>query len=303
MKTLIIGTRGSDLALWQASYIAHLLNAATGVATSFKVIQTESDLKPDQPITPDDWPTGGFTSALEDALLAGEVDVAVHSLKDLPTQSHPEVIIAAMPERGPVHDVILAHSAQVAADIRLALKGTLPTQPIRLGTSSPRRAWQGERLLGCVPHPIRGNVPTRISKLLSGQYDAICLAAAGIFRLGLSHDHRIDLPLDRFPTAAGQGAIAVQVRYDAQWKPVVQAIDHAPTRNCVLAERTFLHAMNAGCHAPLAASASLLKDQVRLHVQMKMKSGECFEQVVTGSDPEQLGREFAEVALRAEASS
>ena len=169
MKSLCIGTRGSDLALWQA-HIAERLRIMTGVAVSIKIIQSEADLKPEMPLTPEDWPTGGFTTALEEALLAGSIDLAVHSLKDLPTQSHQDLVIASIPERGPVHDVILARSTEFADALRLALdEGKLPSRSINIGSSSPRRAWQAERFLGCTAVPIRGNVPTRISKLTAGE--------------------------------------------------------------------------------------------------------------------------------------
>lgn len=301
MKSLCIGTRGSDLALWQARHIAEQLRTATGVSVDIKIIQSEADLKPEMPLTPEDWPTGGFTTALEDALLAGNIDIAVHSLKDLPTQSHQDLVIASIPQRGPVHDVILARSAALADSIRSALdKGNFPNQPINIGSSSPRRAWQAERFLGCTAVPIRGNVPTRISKLIAGQYDAICLAAAGLHRLNLQHDYQIDLPIDRFPTAPGQGALAVQTHRAAEWIALVQSIDHAPTRQCVQAERTFLHVMKAGCHAPLAASAVLQNNQIRLHVQMRLGAKACFEKIASGPDPEQLGQQLAEQALQAE---
>ncbi len=140
MKSLRIGTRGSDLALWQARHIAERLRTTTGVSVSIKIIQSEADLKPEMPLTPEDWPTGGFTTALEEALLAGSIDLAVHSLKDLPTQSHQDLVIASIPERGPVHDVILARSAEFADALRLALdEGKLPSQHINIGSSSPRR--------------------------------------------------------------------------------------------------------------------------------------------------------------------
>ena len=301
MKSLRIGTRGSDLALWQARHIAERLRQATGVSVDIKIIQTEADLKPEMPLTPEDWPTGGFTTALEEALLAGSIDLAVHSLKDLPTQSPHDLVIASIPERGPVHDVILARSAEIADALRLALdKGKLPSQPVNIGSSSPRRAWQAERFLGCTAVPIRGNVPTRIAKLIAGQYDAICLAAAGLHRLNLQHDYQINLPIDRFPTAPGQGALAVQTHRAAEWISLLQAIDHQPTRQCVQAERTFLHVMKAGCHAPLAASAVLQDNQIRLHVQMRLGNKTSFEQIAYGADPEQLGQQLAEQALQAE---
>ena len=143
-------------------------------------------------------------------------------------------------------------------------------------------------------------MPTRISKLIAGQYDAICLAAAGLHRLNLQHEYQIDLPIDRFPTAPGQGALAVQTHRAAEWIALVQAIDHQPTRQCVQAERTFLHVMKTGCHAPLAASAVLEGNQIRLHVQMRLRSKACFEKIASGPDPELLGQQLAEQALQAE---
>jgi hydroxymethylbilane synthase len=300
MTMLRIGTRGSDLALIQTRHVAGLIRAATGVESEIVIIQTAADQQPDKPIMPDDWPTGGFTSALEKALASSTVDLAVHSLKDLPTTIHRDLVIAAIPEREVVHDLLIARTKEIEQSLRNALVGEHAAQQLCIGTSSPRRAWQAERDLLCQTKPIRGNVPTRIAKLIAGQYDAICLAAAGINRLGLKCDFRIDLPIDRFPTAPGQGALAIETRRGDEAEKIACRINHPPTGMCVRAERTFLSAMQAGCHAPLAAVATLTGKLVRLHVQYRLANNAMFEAVLEKDDPETLARELAQRALNAE---
>jgi hydroxymethylbilane synthase len=300
MTTLRIGTRGSDLALTQTRHVAGLIRAATGVESEIVIIQTEADQQPDKPIMPEDWPTGGFTSALEEALAGNAVDLAVHSLKDLPTTIHRELVIAAIPQREVVHDLLIARTQEIERTLREALAGKRSAQQVSVGTSSPRRAWQVERVLHCQTKPIRGNVPTRITKLMAGQYDAICLAAAGINRLGLKCDYRIELPIDRFPTAPGQGALAIETRRGDEAEKIASSINHPSTSLCVHAERTFLSAMQAGCHAPIAAAATVTGKRIRLHVQYRLANNNTFEAVVEGEDPEALARELARRALSAE---
>lgn len=298
MTAIRIGTRGSDLALTQTRHVAELIRTATGVDSEIVVIQTEADQQPEKPIMPDDWPTGGFTSTLEETLASDTFDLAVHSLKDLPTTIHRDLVIAAIPPREVVHDLLIARTREIDQYLREALAGRVEQHELCVGTSSPRRAWQVERFLYCQAKPIRGNVPTRIAKLTAGQYDAICLAAAGIERLQLECDYRIDLPIDRFPTAPGQGALAVQAHRGSAAEKIASTINHLPSSLCVRAERAFLSAMQAGCHAPIAATATLTGNLIRLHVQYRYVNNAVFEAILERDNPEVLAQELANQALK-----
>lgn len=296
--TIRIGTRGSDLALSQARDVAARLEEHAGVASETVVIQTTGDREADAPMTPGVWETGAFVTAIEHALADGRVDLAVHSHKDLATVSLPGLVIVANPPRAPVHDVLVASSAQVAAELNAALAGESPGEELRIGTSSPRRAAQLRRALGCRIEPIRGNVPTRMAIATGGKLDAVCLAAAGLQRLGLAPEHAIALPIDRFPTAPAQGAVAVQAREGTPAAALGPTIDHGPTRRCTAAERAFLATINAGCHAPVAASATVEEaGTIRLHVQLFKDDGELYEERAVGDEPRALGLEVGKRAL------
>jgi len=189
--------------------------------------------------------TGVFASALREALLAGECDVVVHSLKDLPTDPEPGLVIAAIPKRADARDALCARDGL-----------TLDTLPegARVGTGSPRRAAQ---LLARRPDfevvDIRGNVDTRLGRTVGGDLDAVVLAAAGLERIGRSDSVTEFLSLAGWPTAPGQGALALEVRKGEE--KLVSALDHKPTRTIVTAERAVLAQLEAGCAAPIAAHA------------------------------------------------
>ncbi len=243
MTTLRIGTRGSALALTQTGTVADDIATETGVKTELVTITTAGD-RSTEPLSR----AGGeglFTGALRDALLAGECDVIVHSLKDLPTAPHPELTIAAIPAREDARDALCARDG-------LTLK-TLPSGA-RVGTGSPRRTAQ---LRGQRPDldivDIRGNVDTRLARVTDGDLDAVLLAAAGIRRLGRAEAVSEFLDLDRWPTAPGQGALAVEVRRGEE--DLVRALDHAETRAAAEAERHVLAILEAGCSAPVGAHA------------------------------------------------
>jgi len=243
MTTLRIGTRGSALALTQTGMVADDLADATGVTTELVTITTDGD-RSNEPLSR----AGGaglFTGALRDALLAGECDVIVHSLKDLPTAPHADLVVAAIPAREDARDALCARDG-------LTLK-TLP-EGARVGTGSPRRRAQ---LRAQRPDlevvDIRGNVDTRLARVTDGDLDAVVLAAAGLRRLGRSDVVTELLDIDRWPTAPGQGALAVEVRRGQE--DLVAAIDHRETRAAVEAERHVLARLEAGCSAPVGAHA------------------------------------------------
>jgi hydroxymethylbilane synthase len=299
--TFRVGTRGSDLALWQTRVVARLLHQRHGIEVEEVIIRTHAEKRPEQSLSAGTWPAGGFVREIEEALLAGEVDFAIHSCKDLPRESPAGLVIAALLERGPMHDRLIARDAATAEMIRSLLAGSASASaPLRIGTSSPRRAAQLQRAFRAAVEiaPLRGNVPTRLRKLRDERLDAVMLAAAGLDRLALAPEHAIDLPLDRFPTAPAQGAIAVQVQAGGEIERLVRMIDHAPTRRTVSAERAFLTAIAAGCQTPLAASASLTADgRVTLHVQLFGRDGQCFESRDEDADAEELGRRLGLAAL------
>ena len=243
-----IGTRASVLARTQSSLVAEILTAATGLETELVLIRTEGDVSR-QPLAQIGG-TGVFVSALRDALLSGEVDLAVHSLKDLPTAPAEGITMAAVPLREDPRDVVVARDG-------LTL-GELPAGS-RVGTGAPRRVAQLEALgLGVDIVDVRGNVDTRIGKVASGELDAVVLARAGLARLGRVEDATEVLdPLQMLP-APGQGALAVECRTDAEILGVVrEALDHPASRACVEAERALLAELEAGCSAPVGALAEV----------------------------------------------
>ncbi len=254
---LRIGTRGSDLALAQTRAVIDALRGAHPTRTfEHVVIRSEADDAPDAPIGSPDFPAGGFTGTIERALLAGDIDLAVHSCKDLSAADPDGLIIAATPSRAPVHDMLVWRTGE---DLNVA-------RGFRVGTGSPRRTAQLRAYLaGAQPTPIRGNVPTRLRKVVEREVDAVALAAAGLLRLGLLDggvvrigDDRlqaIPLELDWFVPCACQGAIAVQARAGSEPAALAQAIDDAPTRRAVDAERRALRALNATCDTPIGVLA------------------------------------------------
>ncbi len=248
MTTLRIGTRASALATTQTRQIADRLVAETGVEVEIVLISTEGD-RSMAPLTT----IGGqgvFVAALREALVDGLIDVAVHSLKDLPTAVHPQLLLAAIPVREDPRDCVIARDG-------LTL-GELP-QGARVGTGSPRRESQLNALgLGVEVVAIRGNVDTRISKIGAGEVDAVMLARAGMARLGRLDDitEVID-PIQMLP-APGQGALACECRVDDDATArLLGVLDDRDTRAAVTAERSLLATLEAGCSAPVGALAEI----------------------------------------------
>ncbi|MCO6435675.1 MAG: hydroxymethylbilane synthase [Phycisphaerae bacterium] len=285
MSKLRVGTRGSDLALWQTGWVCDRLREAhPGLEIERIIIKTHGDVRPDEPFG-GDLPVGAFVTAIERALQSSEVDFAVHSYKDLQTAETAGLTIAAVPVREVVHDVLLSRAP---VDLARVPNG------FRLGTSSPRRAAQFRRLAEIEVVAIRGNVPTRVAKLESDKLDGVVLAGAGLKRLGITHPHMTALPTDRFPPAPAQGALAVQTRSDDPAQAVIAAIDHRKTRRAVDAERSFLRTIAAGCHTPVAALGSVNGDSIRLHAQLFSDDyTRVAEGVEEGGDPVEVGAALA----------
>jgi len=234
-----IGTRGSTLALAQTQTIANAL-AAKGAEVEIVTITTHGDTSTES--LSQLGGTGVFASALREALRANEVDVIVHSLKDLPTEQPTDLVIAAVPKRADARDVLVARD-----DLTL---DTLP-EGARVGTGSPRRKAQLLARRGDLEVvDIRGNIDTRLRKVADGELDAIVLAAAGLDRIGRTDEATEHLGIDGWPTAPGQGALALEVRRGDE--KLVASLDHKPTHTIVDAERMVLAQLEAGCAAPIA---------------------------------------------------
>lgn len=250
--TLIIGSRGSQLALWQARWVAARLQEL-GIATELKIIKTTGDKITDVPLAKVG-SKGLFTKEIEDALVAGEIDLAVHSLKDLPTVLPAGLTLAAIPERESPYDALIGHTLE-----------TLPWGA-RVGTSSLRRSAQ---LKAARPdltiESVRGNLDTRLRKLDEGQYDAILLAAAGLRRLGWGDRIAELMAPEMMCPAVGQGALAIETRADGgdAFRACAQ-LDHGDTRTAVTAERAVLGALGGGCQVPIGAHAKVEGTRIRL---------------------------------------
>jgi hydroxymethylbilane synthase len=248
-----IGTRGSDLALWQARHIAGALERA-GLQCELIVLKTRGDVIDDVPLTGVEG-KAFFTAEIERALLDGAVDLAVHSHKDLPTDETPGLTIAAVPKRGALHErLLVARAAHAPGAAFLPLR-----RGASVGTSAPRRTEQLRTLRPDLElRDLRGNVPTRVRKLRDGLYDAILLAAAGLDRLALPLDdlELLDLPIGLFVPAPAQGALAVQARAgDAELMALCRRhLHHEPTARAIEAERGLLEAAGGGCNLPLGAA-------------------------------------------------
>lgn len=254
MHPLIIGTRGSSLALAQANWVRDRLREQ-GLEVEIEVIKTTGDTANTQPLS-NMLTRGVFVTDIETALLAGEIDIAVHSMKDLPALDTPGLVIAAVPTREDPRDALISSSGAKLVD--------LPEGAV-IGTSSPRRKAQ---LLSLRPDlkiaEIRGNIDTRIRKLENGDFNAICLAVAGLNRLGLDYNITECFDPTQQPGAAGQGALAVQCKSERVSK-LLQFLDNMPSRLAVEAERAVLAGLGGGCGMPLGVYA-LVDDRGTVHI-------------------------------------
>lgn len=265
MKPLRIGTRGSALALWQARSVAKALHSLTGAEPELIIIKTTGD-KFQQASFSQIGGKGVFIKELEDALLEERVDLAVHSMKDVPTELPAGLIIAAIGKREDVRDALLSTNGAKLASL---------SQGARVGTSSLRRQSQllyARRDLQMLE--LRGNVDTRIAKLKRGDYDAIVLAKAGLDRLGLSDNISQVLPHEVSLPAAGQGAIGIEARAnDAETLRVLAKLEDADTRCAVSAERAALAGLGGGCQVPIGAWGRVEKGTLVLDVAVLSPDG------------------------------
>lgn len=282
MKALRLGTRGSQLALWQARTAAALVERAGGPRCDLVVIRTSGDRLAEAPLSD----VGGkrlFVKEIEDALLRDEVDFAVHSCKDMPAVLPDGLLIGAVLPREDPHDVIVlpagAKSPATLDDLREAIGARA-----RIGTSSVRRIAELTRSFPAASFvPIRGNLDTRLRKLdAGGTYDALVLAAAGMRRLGFADRISFSLPVDACVPAPGQGAIAIELRDgDARTREAVGAIDDPRTATAVEAERALVAALGGGCQTPIGAIATLGDDALDLRAVVVSLDG---HRVVRGRD-------------------
>jgi hydroxymethylbilane synthase len=283
-----LGTRGSALALAQAG----LVRAGLGGEADIVPIRTEGDRLAEARLAA----IGGkglFVREIEDALLRGDVDVAVHSLKDLPAETPAGLVLAAFLPREDARDALVS---RVPATL-----GTLPGRAV-VGTSSPRRR---ALVLAARPdltiEPIRGNVDTRLRKLGDGGFDAVIVAAAGLGRLGLMPPHCVPLDPDAFVPAVGQGIIAVEARADdAATLTRLARLDHAPTRACAVAERAYLAGLGASCTTPVAAHARLEGGTLRMTAVVVSEDGRRILRsgaAAPAGEADRLGRSLAQTLL------
>lgn len=302
-RQLVIGSRGSKLALWQAEQArASLLRLHPELDVRIEIIKTTGDVK-SEPLSV----IGGkgvFTKEIEDALLDGRVDVAVHSLKDLPTVLAEGLTITAICEREDPRDALVLRSGSEADEAALE---NLPRGAI-VGTSSQRRVaqlrcWRDDLVI----EDLRGNVDTRIRKLDEGQYDAVILASAGLVRLGLQDRISLRIPISHMLPAVGQGAIAIETRSDDELAvEVTGALDHRETRVACLAERAFLRGLGGGCQLPIAAHARFEGELLKLDGLVARPDGSKRVQDSVSGTPdtaEALGASLASTLLNRGAGS
>ena len=281
---VILGTRGSNLALVQAEECAASLRDA-GIAVEIRIIRTTSEHHPDTPLAVIDQ-RDVFTRQLDEALLSGEIDLAVHSLKDVPTEPPEWVGLAAVTHRRDPSDALVS-------DGRYTVEG-LPQGAV-VATSSVRRRAQ---LLYHRPDlevvGIRGNVDTRVRKMREGAADAVVLARAGLERLGLEAPHTV-IPTDIMLPAVGQGALAAATLHDHPLRGRIrEALNHAPTERAVLAERAMLRTLEGGCRVPVGASSAVEGSVVRLGgIVISPDGALVYRGEAEGEKPEEVGERLA----------
>ena len=285
-----IGSRGSQLALWQANHIAHALRSQ-GHEVGIEIIRTTGDRLQD--ITFAQVGTKGmFTKEIEEALVERRIDLAVHSLKDLPTELAPEFVLAAIPERADPRDAFVSVDFHSIFDLPAGSK---------VGSSSPRRQTQLRALRSDLEYiEFRGNVDTRLRKLEEGQARAIILAASGLDRLGKTEWIRQRFDVEHLCPAAGQGALAIECRAgDSETHEAIAFLDHADTCFAVTAERAALNAFGGGCQVPIGMYCRREGESFRISgVVASVEGNGHVSASTTGTDAEELGREIAAVLLK-----
>ncbi|HWZ46546.1 MAG TPA: hydroxymethylbilane synthase [Candidatus Saccharimonadales bacterium] len=285
MAHLRIGSRGSQLALWQANHVADLLRAQ-GHTVALQIIKTTGDKITDVALSMVGT-KGMFTKEIEEALAAGAVDLAVHSLKDLPTELQSEFHLAAVMKREDPRDAFVSSNF---FDISELPEGA------RVGTSSLRRQSQllaYRRDLRVLP--LRGNIDSRMKKVQAGEYDAIILAAAGVSRLALSADVTCRIPPELMCPAAGQGALGIEIRSgDPVTLGLLKFLDNEEARATTTCERALLQALGGGCQVPIGALAEVHNGKLVLDAMVGRPDGsQILRSRGEGRDPETLGKETA----------
>jgi len=289
MAALRIGSRGSQLALWQANHIASLLKA-NGHHVEIEIIRTTGDKIADIALS-QVGTKGMFTKEIEEALAEGRVHLAVHSLKDLPTEVPPGFELAAITRREDPRDVLLSRDHRGL--------NQLP-QGARVGTSSLRRQAQLRALRPDLEiHPLRGNVDTRLRKLESGEFDAIILAAAGLRRLGRTELVREFIPAEIMCPAAGQGALGIEVREgDAETRQHLLFLDDAAARSATTCERALLHRLGGGCQVPIGALAEVRGEHLHLTAVVAHPDGsQVLREAQSDTNSENLAASVAKALL------
>jgi hydroxymethylbilane synthase len=287
----IIGSRGSQLALWQANWVKDRL-ATAGFDVEIKVIKTTGDKLQNVPLT-HSGTKGLFIKEIEEALAAGEVDLAVHSMKDLPTELPAGLVVAAVPEREDARDVFISRDGRRF--------GELPAGA-RVGTSSVRRQSQLRKLRSDLEMvPLRGNLDTRLRKLDRGDCHALVLAAAGVHRLRLRQRITEYFSPEQLCPAVGQGALAIEIRQgDERTAGAVKPLDHDATHQAIRAERAMLRHLGGGCQVPIAAYATPENEELSLVGVVASLDGSALIRA-TGSgsiaNPESLGARVAQDLL------
>lgn len=302
-KRITIGTRGSKLALWQAEFVkTHLQKLSPDLGIEIRKIKTTGDKILDVPLAQ----VGGkglFVKEIEEALLRYEADIAVHSMKDVPTDFPDGLHLPVVCEREDPRDALIVNNKLKVKSEKLkpSLIFSLPKKA-KVGTSSLRRSCQ---LLSLRPdlkiEQLRGNLDTRLRKLDEGQFDAIILAAAGMKRLGLQDRITEILPPDISLPAIGQGAVGIECRVNDEWvNNLISALNHPETFLCVKAERAFLKKLEGGCQVPIAAHARLKDGRIVMHGLVGSISGEKIIKGYSEGEPghaETLGIALAEEIL------
>ena len=283
---IVIGSRGSQLALWQARHIAARL-AELGAETRLEIIKTTGDKILDVPLAK----VGGkglFTKEIEEALLAKTIDLAVHSMKDVPAELPDSLTLSAIPEREDPRDALVGPSLVELKD------------GAKIGTSSLRRSAQLYALnRGFTTEMLRGNVDTRLRKLDEGQYDAIVLAAAGLRRLGWADRIRELIPIETMCPAVGQGALAIETRDDGgEAQLLVQKLNHPATNAAVTAERALLATLEGGCQVPIGGHATFENGSIHLRALVASPDGtRIIRGDRTGTNAVEIGKALGEELL------
>lgn len=264
-RELVIGSRGSILALWQAEYIKSCLKAQCGLQSRIQIIKTRGDKILDVPLAK----IGGkglFTKELEEMLLSKDIDLAVHSLKDVPVEFVPELDLAAITQRESANDCFLS--------VNYPNLNALP-QGAKVGTTSLRRSMQIKKYRSDLDTlSLRGNVQTRLEKLHNGAFDAIILAQAGVNRLKINtQDVRYIVPLDFMIPAMGQGALGIEMRKDSIFFNRIGVLNDKQSALCVSAERAFVRTLEGGCQVPIGVYAQFSNNKLTLQAIVGLPDG------------------------------